>query len=145
MKKKVYVVIDCDYPQYQNIFGSKKKLLESFLESELEGYNEEIEQIIENREGICDNCKNDIEIKTIQLDSQYNYLHCVDCNLFYCNNCVKACSKCNKTLSSRSEINEKFKDKIKINFEKDGISSLENNYFDCEVKEELIEFSDDDQ
>ena len=70
-------------------------------------------------------------------------MSCIDCNLFYCVNCL-VCSKCNGKLLSRDETGEKFKNKIKENFEKDGAKSLEKYYYDCLVEEEELEFSDDE-
>lgn len=144
MKKKVYIVKDCIYPGHQDIYGSKKRLLESFFESECHSYFEEIEQKIEDRHGKCHNCKKDIDIDRIDYDLGYNFMSCIDYDLFYCVRCVKKCSNCNNKLLSRDETGEWFKNKIKENFEKDGLKSLEKYYYNCFVEEDEIEFSDDE-
>jgi len=147
MKKKIYVVTDGYSPRHQEIYGSKKKLLESFFEIGLMSYHDKMEHKIDSRGNICYNCKNKFdETGDIYDCCEYwsIYLYCPDCDLFYCNNCVKECTKCNKKLISRDETHLNFKDKMKNNFEKDGISSLENLCCDHMIREQIIEFSDDE-
>jgi hypothetical protein len=150
MKRKIYIVIDCDEQVYQQVYGSKTKLLESFYESECESYLEDINNIIGDLNEKCHNCENDIDtindidVSEGKFDVYNDFMACIDCDLFYCVNCVKTCVECNKKLLSREETGEKFKNKIKENFEKDGEKSLEKYYFNCSVREEEIEFSDDE-
>jgi hypothetical protein len=140
MKKKVYIVIDQCESWQQQIYGSKRKLLESFLVSECEEYDDRIDSIISRNDCKCIKCKNEIGLGK---NDCYICLCCKNCELFYCINC-DMCSKCNEKLISRNEANEAFKNKMKENFEKNGSKSLENYYFDCRIHEEMIEFSDED-
>ena len=73
----------------------KKEVIRSFCESECHAYFEEIEQKIEDRDGKCHNCKKDIDIDQIDYGLGYNFMSCIDCDLFYCVRCVKTCSNCN--------------------------------------------------
>lgn len=157
MKKKIYIVKDNEYREYQDIFTSKKKLLKWFIVSELEGYIEDMGQkMYDNCDEKCHNCKNDLDkIKTSEkfpeiahLGKIEAYYYCQDCELFYCGNCklnpFNYCSECNKKLVNQEELLLMFKNKIINNFEKDGYKSLENYYFNCTIEEETLEFSDDE-
>jgi len=140
MKKKVYVVIDNDEPWVQQIHGSKKKLLESFLDDTCEEYDDRIDTKIEKNDCKCIKCKSDISLGE---NDCFICLCCKNCDLFYCINC-DVCSKCNEKLISRNKANEAFKNKMKDDFNKNGSKSLENYYFNCRIHEEIIEFSDEE-
>lgn len=139
-KKKVYIVIDNEYPRHQSIYGSKTKLLESFLD-DCQEYIETLESRIADVYEKCSGCINKIGFN--ETEYSYEFSYCKYCDLFFCINCKK-CVKCNKKLLDYNELREDYKNTIKQNFIKDGIKSLENYIFDCTIREEVIEFSDDE-
>ena len=145
-KRTIYIVIDNEYPQYQDVYGSKTRLLESFYECVTEEYMQNLEY---DMSGTCSKCENRIKKlyekrkHRFSHANDYDFSYCIDCKLFYCTDCV-GCIKCDNKILNYEELIRLRQDNIKDNFLKEGLSSLENYFFDCEVREEQIEFSDDE-